>query len=104
MARAFEDAAVEVLVEKTRKAIVQLEDQIHTLIVAGGVSANNHLALEIKKLVDNFSHITLRMPEKTLSTDNALMIGVAAFVTIHTRPETINQTPISASGRLSLNS
>lgn len=105
MARAFEDAAIEVLVEKTHKALLMLGDEIKTLIVAGGVSANFHLSVELEKLIDEFTGITLRMPTKLLTTDNAVMIGIAAFININKRPENIKKgTPISASGNLSLTS
>jgi N6-L-threonylcarbamoyladenine synthase len=105
MARAFEDAAVEVIVEKTRRALCELGDDIKTLIVAGGVSANLHLSLELKKLVDKFLGVTLRMPATLLTTDNAIMIGIAAFIKISKRPEILkNEAPIRASGNLSLTS
>ena len=102
MARAFEDAAVEVLIEKTRKALFELGDKTRTLIVAGGVSANAHLSQELEKLMGKFSNIVLRMPTKLLTTDNAIMIGIAAFIKIKKTPETLKEkTPIIASGNLS---
>ena len=106
MARAFEDAAVEVLVEKTRSALLKLGDEVKTLIVAGGVAANLHLSKELEKLINDFPNISLRMPKKLLSTDNAIMIGIAAFIQINVnREETLEQaSPITASGNLSLTS
>jgi len=105
MARAFEDAAVEVLIEKTRKALFELGDKIKTLIVAGGVSANAHLSQELEKLMGKFSNIVLRIPTKLLTTDNAIMIGIAAFIKIKKTPETLKEkTPIIASGNLSFTS
>src|SRR3990167_400701 len=102
MARAFEDAAVEVLIEKTRKALFELGDKTRTLIVAGGVSANAHLSQELEKLMGKFSNIVLRMPTKLLTIDNAIMIGIAAFIKIKKTPETLKEkTPIIASGNLS---
>ncbi len=105
MARAFEDAAIEVLVEKTRRALLLLGDPTKTLIVAGGVSANLHLSCELKKLVDEFHDITLRMPPRLLTTDNAIMIGIAAFIRLSREPETLrNQVTIRADGNLSISS
>ena len=105
MARAFEDAAVEVLVEKTRKALLLLGDKIKTLIVAGGVSANLHLSSELNKLVDEFTGITLRIPARLLTTDNAIMIGIAAFIKLSREPEiSRNQITIRAEGNLSIDS
>jgi len=103
MARAFEDAAVEVLIEKTRSALLKLGDEVKTLIVAGGVSANLHLSKELEKLINDFPNINLRMPKILLSTDNAIMIGIAAFIKISKAPEILkNQVAIRARGNLSI--
>ena len=105
MARAFEDAAVEVLVEKTRRALLELGDKIKTLIVAGGVSANLRLSLELNKLANKFPNISLRTPTKLLTTDNAIMIGIAAFIKIEREPGILkSQTVIRARGNLSISS
>ena len=104
-ARAFEDAAVEVLIEKTRRALTELDEKVKTLIVAGGVSANLHLTRELEKLVSEFPEISLRVPTKQLSTDNAIMIGIAAFIKIKVEPWILkNQTAIRARGNLSISS
>ena len=104
MARAFEDAAIEVLVEKTRKALEAL-DGIQTLIVAGGVAANTYLTREIKKMVNKFPGINLLIPVKLLATDNAIMIGLAAFIKIGKTPEILkDETEIKARGNLSISS
>ncbi|MEA3399475.1 MAG: tRNA (adenosine(37)-N6)-threonylcarbamoyltransferase complex transferase subunit TsaD [Patescibacteria group bacterium] len=72
MAKEFEDAVVEVLVHKTKKAIKKYNAK--TLIVGGGVSANQKLQKELKKL-----NIEVHLPPKGLSTDNALMIALAGY-------------------------
>ena len=101
MARAFEDAAVEVLVEKTRKAILE-KDNIKTLIVAGGVSANKHLREETKKMAQSIN-LEAKLPSLELSGDNALMIGLAAYIKVKKNTEIIgNQAPIKAEGNLTL--
>lgn len=105
VARAFEDAAVDVLVEKTNRALLELGSDIKTLIVAGGVSANIHLNRELKKLVEKFKHLKLHAPTRYLSTDNAIMIGIAAFIRITREPEIAkNQLSIKAHGNLSISS
>ncbi len=105
MARAFEDAAVEVLIEKTRTALVELGNEIKTLIVAGGVAANLYLSQELKKLMIEFPDISLRMPTKQLSTDNAIMIGIAAFIKIKDQPAVLkDKNAIEARGNLSISS
>ena len=105
MARAFEDAAIEVLVAKTRKAITESDMNIKSLIVGGGVSANTHLARELEKMTKEFHEqsLTLLMPSRKLSTDNALMIGLAAYINIKTNPEILeNKAPIIARGNAKL--
>lgn len=103
MARAFEDAAIEVLITKTRRALFELGNGVKTLIVAGGVSANTHLSQELKKLADEFPNITLRIPSRLLTTDNAIMIGIAAFIKIQKKPKLFKKNAsIKASGNLLL--
>lgn len=116
MARAFEDAAIEVLVEKTRGALLELGDEdqpslklqhgaVKTLIVAGGVSANLHLSRELNRLVGDFPDIVLRLPTRLLTTDNAIMIGIAAFIKLSREPKIPrNQIVIKADGNLSIDS
>ena len=105
MAMAFEDAAIGVLVEKTNRALIELGDRVRTFIVAGGVSANLHLLRELQKLVNKFTNLNFRIPTKLLTTDNAIMIGIAAFIKINKKSEVLNnKAPIQASGNLSLTS
>ena len=105
VSKAFEDAAIEVLVEKTRRALLKFGKEIKTLIVAGGVSANLHLSQELNKLASEFPNINLRLPTKYLATDNAIMIGIAAFVRASKEPKILkNQTLIRAQGNLSISS
>ena len=72
----FENSAIECLVYKTAKAIEKYK--IKTLIVGGGVSANQHLKTEIKKITGK--DIKLYFPTKELSTDNSLMIGITGYL------------------------
>ncbi len=103
IARAFEDAAVEVLVEKTRKALADEEGDVKTLIVGGGVASNKHLSAELEKMIGDFPAVTLRMPERSLATDNALMIGIAAYVQVSKDPSLLDgKAKILARGNLSL--
>lgn len=75
----FEEAAVDVLISKTKKALQNFGAQ--TLIVGGGVIANMYLRERLEKLADE-EGITLILPTRELSTDNALMIGAAAYMHI----------------------
>ncbi len=96
LAKEFEDAVTEVLVYKTAKAI-----EVHkpkTLILAGGVSANKNIRKEIQKLAKK-QKVKLLLPKQKLSTDNALMIGVAGYLNIKSKKA---KTPKKANGNLSL--
>ncbi|MEK7459839.1 MAG: tRNA (adenosine(37)-N6)-threonylcarbamoyltransferase complex transferase subunit TsaD, partial [Patescibacteria group bacterium] len=74
----FENAAIETLVYKTKKAIEKYK--VKTLIVAGGVSANKYLKKEIQKLPkQGFGNLNILFPNKKLTGDNSIMIGVAGY-------------------------
>lgn len=105
MARAFEDAAVEVLVEKTRRALRESCPDVKTLIVAGGVSANIHLRNELEKLSTEFPEIKQRLPSKTMTGDNAIMIGIVAYLKVKKNPELLEKKlTLKADGNLSISS
>ncbi len=97
IARAFEDAAIEVLVEKAKRALDTYG--AHTLIVGGGVSANTHLQQELHKLEESLG-VDVRLPEPTLTTDNAVMIGVAAYVDMMNGTKLTTEHEIRAQGNL----
>jgi N6-L-threonylcarbamoyladenine synthase len=78
IAREFEDAVMEVLVEKSRKAIFKYKPK--TFIIGGGVIANNHLRESFKKMVSDMRELLLQIPEKKLTTDNAVMIAMAGYL------------------------
>jgi N6-L-threonylcarbamoyladenine synthase len=104
VSRAFEDAAIEVLILKTKQALEDLSD-IKTLIIGGGVSANSHLQKEIEKLKADFPDLTILIPEKLLTTDNAIMIGIAGFIQATLYPEKLStDNLLKANGNLSLTS
>ena len=77
----FENAAIECLTHKVKKAIEKYE--IKTLILGGGVSANKHLQRELKKMVRKDlakQKVELLMPTLELSRDNSVMIGIAGYL------------------------
>jgi N6-L-threonylcarbamoyladenine synthase len=102
LARAFEDAAIEVLVYKTLKAAAEYNAQ--TIIVGGGVAANAYLREELTKAVlKKIPDTHLLFPEAWLATDNAVMIGLAAMTQVISG-EIKKQLPenLKADGNLSL--
>ena len=76
LATSFQNRIVEIIVKKTMKALKDFD--VHNLIVAGGVSANKGLreALSLA-CIDNGIHLCV--PEIKFCTDNAAMIGAAAY-------------------------
>lgn len=105
IARAFEDAAIEVLISKTRTALEESDVEIRSLIIGGGVAASPYLRSELEKLMSEFPHIKLMMPERTLTTDNAVMIGIAAYIQVSTYPELLDKPgEIIARGNQSISS
>ena len=75
-AASFRRAVVDTLVEKSVAACLACGDK--RLAIAGGVSSNRLLRREIKRRGEK-AGLTIYMPEPILCTDNAAMIGSAAF-------------------------
>lgn len=76
LAKSFQDVAVDELVRKVEKALK--ETGIKRLVIAGGVSANQYLKSEMSKLCDQYD-AKLLIPRLLYCTDNAAMIGAAAY-------------------------
>jgi N6-L-threonylcarbamoyladenine synthase len=77
----FENAVTDVLVAKVKQAMY--ETRAKTLIVGGGVSANTHIRGALKELADT-DGFNLFVPDKSLSTDNGLMIASAGLLHLAT--------------------
>lgn len=74
----FQEAALDVLLEKTRRALT--EHRPKTAIIAGGVSANTELRRRMSEMVaQEFPETQFLMPPFKYSLDNAAMIGAAAL-------------------------
>lgn len=103
VAREFQAAVTEVLIKKTAKAIEAFS--IQSIILGGGVSASTYLRESFKALgaAQSYPDIDIYLPDRSLSTDNAIMIALAghahAGAALPPR-EAINQ--ITAEGRLPL--
>ena len=76
LARSFQDVAVDELVRKVELAFKNTG--IKRLVIAGGVSANRYLRQEIEKLCSKYQ-AKLLIPHILYCTDNAAMIGAAAY-------------------------
>ena len=80
IACAFEDAAVDLLVTKTVKAVK--EHKPKAVLLAGGVAANRFLRNRLTKELKNLKidkHVELKIAPMNLCGDNAAMIGLAAY-------------------------
>lgn len=78
MAREFEDAVADVLYSKTKRALE--ETGAKTLALGGGVSANTHIQRSFRaRLAEDFPDVRIAIPVPALTTDNAIMIGLAGF-------------------------
>ena len=76
LARSFQDVAIDELVRKVEKAFK--ETGIKRLVIAGGVSANNYLKEQMQELCNKYG-AELFIPRLLYCTDNAAMIGAAAY-------------------------
>lgn len=76
LATSFQKVAVESITNKVKKAIV--DKNIKTVIVAGGVAANQGLRDSVSKLSSELN-VELSIPPMKYCTDNATMIAAAGY-------------------------
>lgn len=100
-AREFEDAVVEVFVAKTRRALQ--ETGAKTFVIGGGVAANRYLREQLQALVlEDFPDVEFRLPELSLTGDNAVMIGMTALAHLLSGKKIDSPSEIRAIGNLSI--
>lgn len=97
IAASFQRAAIDVLVSKIKKSLTQTNRD--TLILAGGVAANELLRDEMSKLEDELN-IKVRYPAMKHCTDNAAMI---AYLGSLKTPDMVTQGNSNARPRWPLN-
>ena len=76
LATSFQETVVSILVKKTIRAIKEYD--VKQLLLAGGVSANSGLRKELEEACKELN-IEFLKPEIRYCTDNASMIGAAAY-------------------------
>lgn len=91
----FQQAAVEVLVKKTLRAVKEFD--ANSIILSGGVAANSFLRNSLKKEAGKFG-VDLLVAEQKYNTDNGVMIAVAGYMT-HLRKK---KYPMKANGNLGI--
>lgn len=72
----FQNRCIEVIVKKTIRSLK--EYQVNNLVLAGGVAANSYLREYLSKECEK-NHINFSYPRMAYCTDNAAMIGAAAY-------------------------
>ncbi len=77
VALAFQTAAIDTLTLKCKRAIKQTS--LKTLIIAGGVSANQYLRQSMDKLATQ-TGVNVHYPGKDFCTDNGAMIAFAGYL------------------------
>lgn len=76
VAKSFQDAVIDVLVEKTIRLTV--ERNLDKIVLSGGVSANGELRRRMEEAAKEHGY-KVYYPEKILCTDNAAMIASAGY-------------------------
>ena len=76
VAASFQAAVIDVLAEKTMRAVEQ--KGVYHVALAGGVASNSALRQRMKQECEKRGY-TLNIPSPILCTDNAAMIGCAAY-------------------------
>ncbi len=103
-AREFEDAVTEVLLAKTKRALEQTKAK--AFVLGGGVAANKHIREVLEKEIKNdFPDVDFRLPELSITGDNAIMIAEAALLHLVTGHWQLSAPPdpdIKAVGNLSI--
>lgn len=102
MCAEFEEAVVDVLSAKTKRALDHFT--VHTFILGGGVSANGYIRTRLTDLIAKHNaEVAVRMPATGLSTDNAVMIGMAAYLCyLRNAPVLQAIDPLTADGSMQL--
>ncbi len=95
IAKEFEDAAIEVIIKKTVRAIKET-GSTH-LLLGGGVAANKYLQNELER-VSKENNFTVYYPVKEITGDNALMIAIAGYL----NKDKETREPQKATGSLKL--
>lgn len=96
----FENAAAEVLIAKTMRAIEEFD--VKTALIGGGVSANAHIRAQLAQTIKDYGADTkLLIPQPSHATDNGLMIAIAGYFRA-LKKEFAAPEAIRASGNLKL--
>ena len=88
VAASFQRAVIDVLVGKTIRAV--REFGARSVLLSGGVAANRAIRKELNLKCEK-SNVKLFVPPSELNTDNAAMIGIAAYIRFLQKKKPIQQ-------------
>lgn len=88
IAASFQEAVVDVLVEKTLAAAER--HHLRHIVVGGGVAANRRLRAAFETAARNKKH-RIYLPDLTFCTDNAVMIASAGYYKLRYGPKTTDR-------------
>ena len=77
IACSFQTTVTNLLVSKVKKAL--LDGNFKTFIMSGGVASNNYIRTALRQTCDSIN-VKMYVPDKIYCTDNATMIGDAAYI------------------------
>lgn len=95
----FQNAVVDVLIQKTMRAAKEFKAK--SVSLSGGVSANSELRNQLRNSCEQ-NHLELFVPAFNLCTDNAEMIGIAAAFMLHNGKKPVHYSKLEANSNLQL--
>ncbi len=99
VAASFQEAVVDVLVAKTKKAAAEVSAK--GICIGGGVAANTVLRQRVARICQENGYAAF-IPSRAMCTDNAAMIGAAACYRLRTDGPTPLDAPVDPNLRLQL--
>ncbi len=97
VAASFQEAVVDVLVAKTKKAAAEVGAE--AICIGGGVAANTELRQRVARICAENGYAAF-IPSRAMCTDNAAMIGAAACYRLRTDGPTGLDAPVDPNLRL----
>ena len=95
-AASFQATVSKVFIKKITKALEE-NPSVKSLVIAGGVSANQNLKENIQKTFEN--QVKIHVPNPKFSTDNAAMVASAAFYSIQSGQKSTDPYSLDISPR-----
>ncbi len=104
-AASFQQTAVDVLVEKMKKAIKQYPG-VTSVVLAGGVSANSllksEMAIMVRETKDKKADLLFFSPRLSLSGDNGAMVAAACYFEIESGTKPVDPYKLNIYPRISI--